>query len=502
MGMRAIRSLFCRLTLLSAILLISLPGRAQANAFNDPGSHSATGAGAAAANGDLTPVAPSVDGGQITVGATSQVVILFRNDSGHPLVVGAIQLYPSSTVSADVTLNQCSDQQLEASAVCAVSISVKGLSAGAWRVEMLVRHNGRARLVTAATTGTVVAGQGQQGKFLSDIESIPEKLEFGDVTSSQPVIRSVVLRNATSVPLDITSVYIESADKAGFSVKTDCARLVPGQACIGVVTWSPVLAGEASGTLVVDHSGPTKVASIDMTGKFAPTASTEATAFPEAVPGKGLLVASQKDIDFGTGIDSTSAITVSLVNVGDAPLNIKDIRLASNDDGLSISKKGCAVDTTLDPVDACPLTLTWAPVREGAILDDVQIMHDGTRGILVLPVRGTATGAISQDSKAVHLAGGGAGTLEPQTTVASGPSGKVNGGGGHVESGVDPATVLDGFNRDIACRNACHHLRCRRQPHRFRWPGGRARRLRLERPCPPVRRRIHWQQQGKSPAAL
>ena len=39
------------------------------------------------------------------------------------------------------------------SAPPAVSISVKGLSAGAWRVEMLVRHNGRARLVTEEPRG-------------------------------------------------------------------------------------------------------------------------------------------------------------------------------------------------------------------------------------------------------------------------------------------------------------------------------------------------------------
>ena len=424
--------------LLLSLLLMLSPIAAHADAFNDPGARAGGKGVAAAGDSDLTPVKPAIDGGQITVGATSQVVALFRNDSGHPLTIGAIQLYPSSTVSADVTLNQCSDQQLEASAVCAVSMSVKGLSAGAWRVEMLIRHSGRARLATAAATGTVVAGQGQQGKFLSDIEAIPDKLDFGDVTSSQPIIRSIVLRNSSSIPLDITSVYIESADKAGFSVKTDCSRVVPGQACIAVVTWSPVLGGQASGTLVIDHSGPTKVASVDMAGKFTPANSSEATAFPQAVPGKGLLVSSQKEIDFGTGIDSTSSITVSLVNVGDAPLTLKDIRLDSNDDGLSIAKSGCATDTTLDPVDACPLTLTWTPSREGAILDDVQITHDGTRGILILPVRGAANNAVSQDSKAVHLAGGAAaGTLEPQTSIA--PSQPAS------RNQIDPATVLDSF---------------------------------------------------------
>ena len=37
----------------------------------------------------------------------------------------------------------------------------------------------------------------------------------------------------------------------------------------------------------------------------------------------------------------------------------------------------------------------------GGILDDVQIQHDGARGILVLPITGRATKAINQDSKSI-----------------------------------------------------------------------------------------------------
>ena len=106
---------------------------------------------------------------------------------------------------------------------------------------------------------------------------------------------------------------------------------------------------------------------------------------------------------------------------------------------MSISKNGCAVDTVLEPVEACPLTLSWSPVREGAILDDVQILHDGARGILVMPVRGTSTGVISQDSKAVRLAGA-SGTA----SVAPGDLGDSS----LVvirDNSIDPASVLDGF---------------------------------------------------------
>lgn len=407
-------------------------------AFGDPPSRGGTAGGA---GGDLVPVQAAIDGGQISVGATSQVVILFRNDSGRPLQTGAIQLYPSSTVSANVALNNCQQEEMAAGAVCAVSISVKGLQAGSWRTELLMRHSGRARLVTATLSGTVTAADTGEKEFISDIEAIPNELDFGDLESAQSVVRGVVLRNITSEAIDINAIYIEAAAQSGYSLRTDCSRLSPGQACIVTVTWSPILEGQASGVLLVEHNGPTSVASVMLDGEFNPTETQQAKPFPRAVPGKGLLVASQEKVDFGTGVATTSAITVSLVNIGDAPLSIKDVVMASGDNGVSISKKGCGAKTVLEPVEACPLTLTWSPVREGPIVDDVQISHDGTRGVLVLPVRGSSNAIISQDTKAVRIASAtDTASLEPgQNLSGSSETIMVR------DDSVDPASVLDGF---------------------------------------------------------
>ncbi len=407
---------------------------AQPAGFGDPGAR-----GGGGASGDLVPVDAQVDGGDITVGATAQVVVLFRNDSGRPIQTGAIQLYPSSTVSAGVALNQCGSEDLPAGAVCAVGLSVKALQAGSWRIEMLVRHSGRSRLVTTTLGGRVSTGEGSEDKFISDIESIPDELDFGSLETSQPIVKALVMRNITSEPIDMNAIYIEAADQAGYSLRTDCTRLGPGQACIIIVTWSPVLKGDASGVLIVEHTGPTTVSSVNLSGDFDPTKTEEAEIFPEAVPGKGLMVSSLEEVDFGSGIETVSAITVSLVNVGDAPLTISDIRLASPDNGgVSISKTGCLIDLVLDPVEACPLTLTWSPVREGQILDDVQIWHDGARGVLVLPVRGDADNIVSKDAKPVRLASGG-------VVSASLGGGSTEGLVFVRDETIDPVSVLDGF---------------------------------------------------------
>lgn len=418
-----------------SMFVFSGNAHAQLDGFTDPGSRISGGAG-----GDLVPVEANVNGGEITVGATAQVVVLFRNDSGRPVQTGAIQLYPSSTVSANVSLNQCSAEPLPAGASCAVALSVKGLQAGSWRIEMIMRHSGRTRLVTATLSGQVQAGEGSEDKFLSDIEAIPDELDFGSLETSQPVVRAVVLRNITSAQIDINAIYIEAADQAGYSLRTDCDSLAPGQACIMTVIWSPVLKGDASGVLVIEHTGSTSVASVNLSGDFDPSNTEEASIFPESVPGRGLLVSSLEEIDFGSGIATISAISVSLVNVGDAPLEIKDLRLASSDSGgLSISKTGCVSGMVLEPIEACPLTITWSPVREGQILDDVQVVHDGARGILVLPVRGSASNIVSQDTKPVRLASGGV------ISATLGADGGTQGLEFVRDESIDPASVLDGF---------------------------------------------------------
>ena len=68
-----------------------------------------------------------------------------------------------------------------------------------------------------------------------------------------------------------------------------------------------------------------------------------------------------------------------------------------------MSTNGCTSGLALEPIEACPLTLTWSPTRVGVLLDDVQIRHDGARGILVLPIRGNAESVVSQDQKAIIL---------------------------------------------------------------------------------------------------
>jgi hypothetical protein len=159
------------------------------------------------------------------------------------------------------------------------------------------------------------------------------------------------------------------------------------------------------------------------------------------------MIASKEEVDFGSGVDSKSSITVSLVNAGDAAMVIEDIRLSGKDSGLTVEEQGCMPGMMLEPVQACPLTLSWSPVREGGLLDDVQILHDGARGILVLPVRGEADAAVSQDSQAIYLSDSPGMSLDVDDLAldasALGGTGDFDLSGG--AGGANKSRSLDGF---------------------------------------------------------
>ena len=380
-------------------LFAASPAYAQ-SAFEDPGAVAPDGK---SAGGDLVAVESKIDGGAVALGSSSQVVLLFRNDSAKPITAGDISLYPSSNVSASVSQNQCSLTPLESGAVCAIAVTVKGLQAGRYRIEMLIKHDGRARLLTATINGDVETSADAKQEVISDVEAIPAELDFGTLDESQTMVRSVVIRNITSNPIAVRDVRIEANDQSGFNLQTNCENLQTGQACLATVSWAPQKKGASTGILIIEHDGPTGVASIKLDGKYDPSIAQAADVFPEAVPGKGLMISSAEEIDFGSGITNNSAMTVSLVNVGDQPLAIQDIRLSNSENGIIVSRTGCRAGTVLAPVEACPLTLTWSPIREGAIIDDVQIRHNGARGILVLPVRGSAAKVINKDSKAIVM---------------------------------------------------------------------------------------------------
>lgn len=401
--------------LITALSLFLMLGTTQAmaqSAFGDPTEQVAEG------GGGLIAVESDIDAGTVPVGSTSQVIARFKNEGARPIEFRDINLYPSSTISAVVGINECVAEPLISGAECAVIVSVKGLQPGNWRTEMLIRHTGRSRLVTARING-VVETSDENVTISTDIEVTPNPVDFGTLEASRPIIRSLTIRNITANPIRVGEMFIDAPSQSGYDLRTDCETLVSGQACIASILWSPLIEGPSSGFLVIEHNGASGVTNIPLTGEFTPGKAEQAEIFPNSLPGKGVLVSSETEIEFGTGINAQSAITVSLVNVGDEDLTLESIDLAGSENGLKLIKNGCKDDLVLSPTQACPLTINWSPTKIGAVIDDVQVRHDGARGVLILPVRGTASEAVSRDSKPIVMMQGGEAKQSGSSTSSS-----------------------------------------------------------------------------------
>lgn len=374
---------------------------AQFNAFKDP----VQGSSASGFSGpDLKAPQANITGGQVTVGSTTYVVAVFKNPGTSPVNVTGINLYPSSTVSAEVNLNKCAEAPLPPEAECAITVAVVGIQPGAWRVELLLDHDGRTRLATAAITGTVSGSAATEDDVVkADIEATPSELDFGSSTGGATLVRAVLLRNRTLEPVDLKEMMLDTPVQSGFSQKSECpGKLLPGELCSVIVSWSPTTRGQSDGVLRVLHTAKSSMTQVAVKGTYEPSSQENAELYPSSVPDKGLLISDKDKIDFGDGIKGASAITVSLVNAGSESVTLKSIKLSGSESGLSIARAGCRAGTILEPIEACALTINWVPSRIGEVIDDLQIHHSGARGILLLPVRGSADEAVSRESLAVR----------------------------------------------------------------------------------------------------
>lgn len=382
--------------LMAAVLVLCLnavPAMAQISAFEDPMGSAGPG------GNELAPKKDEFDGGEIGQGQTAQIVTLFRNNSGTPLTIGKIDMVPSANVAAVMGNNQCSLEPLKPGVECAITVSVTGQSNGKFRVGMLINHNGKSRLTNAAIVGTVSSGGGSRDTLQGEIEAFPADLDFGSVTSTAPLVRSLALRNSTGMTINIQNIDLAASPTSGFAISVPkCRTLKPGQACVATVTWTPTVTGKVEGVIVLQHDAPSGAMRIGLKGDYSPKKVEIASRFANAVPGEGLLVADQEKVDFGSSVDGAASISLTLVNQGDKELMIKQIKLAGSDNGLSVSSSDCRKDKVLQSGEACVLTVNWQPRRIGPVIDDIQIIHTGTRRVLVLPVRGTALQPVSNSS--------------------------------------------------------------------------------------------------------
>ena len=429
------------------VMMGTAPVLAQVSAFEDP---SVGGAGAAAGAQELSPAKSEIDGGDVGQGQTAQVIMMMRNNSSAPISLQKIDLLPSSNISALVAGNQCDKEPIKPGIECPITIAVKGESSGKYRLGILANHTGRTKVSNLAIIGAVVGGTGSGvgGLPSNELEAFPGNLDFGQAKGRTPQVRSIAIHNASPKAVEIKNITLAASPLTGYSVSApDCKILAASSTCAATVTWTPTTEGKAEGAIVLTHDGPSGTMQIPLTAEYAAPKTEKAERFPAAVAGQGLIIADRDTVEFGSEIDGAASITVSLVNTGDKTVLLKQVRLAGSDNGLSLSGDDCISGKELEPNQGCALTVNWLPRRKGPVIDDIQIIHTGARGILVLPVRGTAKDVVSLNMPII----GGANVPRMSTSdLDEKVLGDVDDGKGGKKKSAKTGGAMSGITSDFA----------------------------------------------------
>ncbi len=208
------------------------------------------------------------------------------------------------------------------------------------------------------------------------VEIAPSPIDLGQVRVGEIGEQVVTISNAGGAPLSLTGVALadagpdwtlgsEDLDLAGLADNPH--PLAPGAAVEVLLAYAPATAGDASGQLLVEHTGPSSPT------QAAISASGYVPASLELEPDPPRLDFGDVQIDVASGQSDQRTLSLTIHNTGGEPLRIEAIGLAA----------GTSPEFSWTPASLAPIA-----VGEQAVLD-VTFSPTGT---------GTKTGLLLLDS--------------------------------------------------------------------------------------------------------
>ncbi|MGH2689305.1 MAG: choice-of-anchor D domain-containing protein, partial [Actinomycetota bacterium] len=209
-----------------------------------------------------------------------------------------------------------------------------------------------------AITGQYVSGQA--GAFTDTftiagttaLGASPSALSFaGQPTSTSSTQKPVTVSNAGGSSVTITSAAVAGGNAQDFLKASDTcsgATLAPGASCTVGVSFLPTAAGSRSAQLVLANAVSPLTVPLSGTGtpntlSFSPATVT----FGNQAPGA-----------------PSAPQAVTLTNRGDDPVTVGTVSIAGPD-AADFTVSGCA-GRTLEPDEACTLSVAFAPSRTGS----------------------------------------------------------------------------------------------------------------------------------------
>jgi hypothetical protein len=331
----------------------------------------------------LTLSAPSLNFGDVQMGANAVLQLTLTSSGTAPVTISSATItgqqfqvtsvaYPSGVSGWPATLNP--GQQV----VLSITFAPDAVNSFSGDLALASDASGGTANVPLSGNGVAVPAP--------SLTLSTTSINFGPAQIGTKVTRSVTLTSSGNAPLDINTITIAGAP---FSVGTLSlpATLQPGQQLTVNVTYEPTTVEADAGTLTVASNDPSGPATVSLGGNGTAAPTPQLTVTPTAV-------------NFGsTPVNVPVTQPVTLTSTGTAAVTIS----AATVSGAGFSVSGATFPVTLNPNQALTLQVRFDPTAAGSATGQLNISSDSTTG-------GTAQ---------VTLAGNGTVTTTPQLTVSA-----------------------------------------------------------------------------------
>ncbi|MBI3558036.1 MAG: choice-of-anchor D domain-containing protein [Deltaproteobacteria bacterium] len=319
---------------------------------NAPGNpHDVNLSGVGVGNGTVSLSPPSLDFGDQFVGTTSaQRQVMLTNTGTGPITVLGISLPNSSFL-----LGQNCSAPLPASASCTLFVSFSPFSLGPQAAAIRIDSD-----TLGSPNFVSLNGNGVPAPIVT---LTPSSLTFGAQLVGTTSASQTITLSVTGNTLSISSINAIGE----FNATHNCGTAVAaGTSCTISVTFQPSGTGTRLGTLIITDNGPGSphTAALNGTGVTPPNVMLSATS-----------------LTFAAQVVSTtsSAQTITLTNMGSAPLTIASIGLTGLNSGDFAATHNCPLSPATLAVNAnCTISVTFTPSASGARNASLSVSSDAT----------------------------------------------------------------------------------------------------------------------------
>ncbi len=299
--------------------------------------------------------------GDVAVGSTSTQAFTLVNTS--TTAVDGLRFTATTGFSISST---CGITTVQAGSSCAVNVTYAPSTAGITNGVLTVFSTDPASPLTVPLSGN---GLQARGVAVTNLSATPSSLDFGNVTVGSNSTLSFTLSNPTAT----TANGLLFNASTGFSVSSSCGTSLNAYStCPVVVTFSPTVAGTATGTVTVQNSSSTSPLTVALTGNGS-NVQAQLKATPNAV-------------SFGSvPVGSSSTLPVTLANTGSTAINSIAITASS---GFAT---GGTCTANLNAGSSCDVLVTYSPTTAGAAAGTLTIRSSDAASQLTLALSGTGT---------------------------------------------------------------------------------------------------------------